>query len=240
MAYRSYNKIDYSISNKPRKRSLEAFNQHFIKDKGGIFALTGPEVISHYNEYGKILRTLSPFSIFEIDIPTYWDIIKSALIIDDKRLHIYPCDICNILYTSPKPEGKKHGIYRYGHLDFCITGKVLVRDHSLLVFLERLAKWDNLKSPFYLETTFSIRGEKGFKTGKNVGLSILENKIPNIFSRYGWRISSPRNEAIHKDSSVVGGIVSRYWYPGYTVSYKDGKNGCTMINGFHKFTRRRL
>lgn len=232
MIYRSYDNVDLSIYSKPKKRKLELFNQRFIKEKGGIFALTGTEIDSHHITYRHILRERSPLSIFEVDPKTAWIILERILYIRDKRLHLYPCDIRNIFYTSPKPKGKKYGAYRYGHLDFCVTGRVLVRE-GLLDFFEKLARWNNLYSPFYLETTFSVWGDGKFKTGENVGLNTLEKYIPTIFEQHGWKVNSPRNRAINKDPQEMCNVIARHWC--YTVSYEDG---CPMINGFHKFTRR--
>lgn len=231
--YKSYNNVDFSIYNKPKKRKLETFNQQFVKDKGGIVALTSTGVDPHYAAYKHILRKLSPFSIFEIDLGIARTISERVLYIGDKRLRVYPCDVCSVFYTSPKPKHKKHGVYRYFHLDFPISGRILVRDHGFLQFLEKLAKWDNLKSPFYLETTFSIRGDRSFMTGPNVGLGVLEEEIPAIFERCGWKVDNPRNRAIQRDTRILDGVIRQCWK--YTVSYKDGN---PMINGFHKFTRR--
>lgn len=227
------NNVDYSIYNKPRKRKLEKFNQQFIKDKGGIVALTSTGVDPHYVAYKHILRKWSPFSIFEIDLEIARTISERVLLLGDKRLRVYPCDVCSVFYTSPKPRGKKHGVYRYFHLDFPTSGRILVRDYGLLQFLEKLAKWDNLKSPFYLETTFSVRGDRKFVTGENVGLEILEVEIPDIFERHGWVVDNPRNKAIPKNPWLTDSVIGRC--DKYTVSYKDGN---PMINGFHKFTRR--
>lgn len=231
--YKNSSNVDFSIYNKPKKRKLEIFNQQFIKDKGGIFALTSTEVDPHYAAYKHILRKLSPFSIFEVDRDTYWNILERVLYIGDKRINVYPCSIFNIFHTSYKRKGKKYGTYRYGHLDLTKSGRVLVRDHEFLQFLERLAKWDNLYSPFYLETTFSVRGDGKFETGDNIGLSVLEDHIPAIFRADGWKVDNPRNKAIQECPWVLDGVIRQHWR--YTVSYKDG---CPMINGFHKFTRR--
>ena len=188
--------IDLADFNKKLvKRNLENENRKYILEKGGFFGLTGPAVEAHWKTWHTILRTNSPFLIIEHDPGRFHKMKGSVRKIKrmspkrSKQIVIKQGDLFRILRRM-KPRSRVP-LFRYGHLDYCATSKTLFRDHNLINDLFWLAKWKHLKSPFYLDVTFSIRGDGGmYKTA-------MDGLIPSIFSASRWRVSNPKRKRSH-------------------------------------------
>jgi len=201
------------------KRNLENENRKFIKETGGFFGLTGPAVEAHWKTWHTILRRQSPFLIIEYNSKRFYDMRRSVeeLKVKDPRkawkITIRQGELFDMLKRVRL--GTRSPLFRYGHLDFCITSKVLLRDHQLTENLFWLAAWKNLKSPFYLDVTFSARGDGGMAT------SVMNEFIPSIFEATGWKTINPKQRFLGRR------FINHYREP----------RQCAMANALYKFEK---
>lgn len=75
--------------------------------------------------------------------------------------------------------------YSYGHLDFCCTAVKLTDEH-FEYNLRQLAQWWNLKSPFHLDITVALRGDKN----RASAVLLFQHTIPTIFQQVNWKLDS--------------------------------------------------
>jgi len=212
--------IDFS--KKLVKRALERENRTFVKETGGWFGLTGLAARSHWKEWHTTLRRKSPFIIIENDKKRFAEIceeVEKLKAEDPRKAWKISVKYGDLFETMKKVRiGKNTPVFRYGHLDFCITSKVLMREHQLIENLFWLSTWKNLKSPFYLDVTFSRRGDSGMHT------SVLNATIPDIFEAAGWKVSNPKRQLIgHR----------------FVNPYREPKQ-CPMVNALYKFNKKKV
>ena len=206
---------------KQSKRNLEIMNAGFIKHTGGWFGIPGPAVEEHCKLYNEIMRSGSVALLAEIDHGRYMEMIKTLKAAKDikapERVFLYHEELFTLLrrYQQKFPNPVTP-MFRYGHLDFCITAPILLRDHAIYSNLIWLAQWNQLKDPFYLDITVSTRNDK-----QRGSLHLFESTIVQIFLACGWNvkhnIERPVNEGCH-----------------YTLGYRDG---APMHNALYKFEK---
>lgn len=205
---------DFAI--RPVKRKLEEDNAALVDQRGGWFGLTSDEFSTHYSTFAKHLRIDSPFVIAELDSNKF-NTLKNIVGTSNRNVFIHNKDLFEVLKgierRIPKP---RVPLFSYGHLDFCITAKVLCRDYNLIENLYWLAKWNNLKNTFFFDITFSTRGDGYY----SMWSTLIEELIPIIFGTCGWEVTNPRGDGA------------------FGIEYRE-KQKTGMVNAMYKVVRKR-
>jgi hypothetical protein len=213
--------VDLDYGNRPIKNALEAEEANLIDLKGGIFGLFGTELKSHIEKFGGIPTIYSPITVIEQDKDKYIKMCRIAneLVnenINVNKLRISQGDLFDVLKRIPK---QRIPMNRFGHLDFCITAHRMLRDMNLEENLKWLAGWHNIKKTFFMDITFATRNDIG-----NKHIVVMEDMIPSIFSKAGWKVSSPM-----KHRANTGG--------NFIVKYRDAQSPLPMVRAFYKFEK---
>lgn len=205
------NIADFSL--KTNKRCLENEAVKVVQQTGGWFGIPGPAILEHYNTFSTLLRENSPFIAVEENSMQY---NKMSSTIKHKQFKtgkftLIKGELFDVLSSFSKLNPKVP-LFSYGHLDFCKTTSVLVREFNLLTNLTWLSKWNQLKDIFYLDITVSCRpdGERMYKR-------LFQQTIPLIFEAAGWQVTDPRK----LEESFI-------------ITYKDGT---PMANALYKFSK---
>lgn len=213
--------VDVDFANKTVKRHLEEENRKCVKETGGWFGLTGILVEAHWDAWKSMLKARSPFIIGETDPDSFEEIkhrISGLTYHDPKKAYNIWAQFEDIFDCLSRVEPAEVNLFRYGHLDFCRTSKVLVREHKLIEKLYWLSRWNNLKSPFYLDVTFSVRGDGG---EYRMYTCMMESMIPTIFNNAGWEVINPKRHLLgHR-------FVNEYREP----------HQSPMVNAIYKFVK---
>jgi hypothetical protein len=175
-----------NFSTKVKKRQLELETSELISQKGGWFGIPGPAIVDHWNTFKNILKDRSPFLAIEENSLQF---NKMSTVIEGiEQISLIKGDLFKVLHSfsqlNPSP---KVPLFAYGHLDFCKTATVLIRDYDLLTNLMWLAKWNQLKSTFFLDVSVSCRPDGGESYNK-----LFQEFIPFIFGICGWVAEDPR------------------------------------------------
>ncbi len=200
-----------NFSNKYTKRQLEKDAVKVVDKTGGWFGIPGPAIIEHWDVFKSILRDKSPFIAVEENKSQYNKM--SRLSENINGLTLVNGELFNVLksfgqlYPSPRVP-----LFAYGHLDFCKTARILLRDYELYSNLMWLAQWNQIKSVFYLDVSVSRRPDDDI-----IFTKLFQDLIPFIFSLNGWNVTDPRN------------LQNKY-----IKTYSDGN---PMVNALFKMTK---
>lgn len=201
------NSADFST--KIRKRELEKNTADIVAQKGGWFGIPGPAIVEHYETFEKILRAESPFIAVEENTMQFNKMHKA--IEKYNKIRLIKGELFDVLksYSKITP---RIPLFSYGHLDFCKTTSVLIRDYDLLENLVWLSKWNQLKSEFYLDISASRRPD-----GEQVYTRFFQHVVPLIFEVAGWKVEDPR-------------MLNNK----FILKYRDGN---PMVNALYKLTK---
>ena len=142
------------FSNKEHKRLIERETALLITQHGGWFGIPGPAIKEHFDTFKGTLRANSPFVAVEENSMQFNKM--SAAVGDNNKITLIKGELFDILKSYSKV-APRVPLFSYGHLDFCKTVTVLIREYSLLENLVWLSKWNQLKSEFYLDISVSRR-----------------------------------------------------------------------------------
>jgi len=159
-----------------------------------------------------ILRENSPFLAVEENIMQYNKMRESIKHI--KGIELIPGDLFDVLEGYAKyRDPLKVALFSYGHLDFCKTAAVLLRDYNLYSNLQWLAKWSQLKTTFYLDISVACRCDEDKMYER-----FFQTYVPDIFAMCGWKVEDPRNCD--------------------TKFYKTYRDATPMANALYKMTKK--
>lgn len=175
--------LNTDYDKKYEKRALEVINSLLMKGYGDVICLTGPAFKAHWDAYKKFLTKDSKFFVAEKEQGVCQDILAKAEEVGDKRISILNGDIFEGINYAVK---KYNAVFKYIHLDFCITAKTLMRDHNLYGNLCNLAENKKaLKKRFYLDVTFSLRPDPTL-----MYIKVMNELILEAFGYGGWRVTN--------------------------------------------------
>jgi len=205
-----------NFSKKKVKRRLEAECGELVTQKGGWFGIPGPALKEHWEVFSCNLRELSPFVVFEEDYNRY-KYLKKTLhhmgTTPKKVITIQHIDmLTGLKQLKAANKNPRVPVFSYGHLDFCKTTNVLLKDNNLFEMLNFIAKWNNTKNIFYLDISASTRCKN------SIHKQLMEEIIPVIFSINGWKVTNGRKET------------------NYCKIYRE-PHSCPMVNALYKMER---
>ena len=178
---------DYS--EKAVKRSLEETTALTIEAKGGWFGIPGPAAKEHILTFDLITNSTSPVVLAERDMHQVMRMYSSLEGLSEeykKNITFEHGDLFDVLKGfHDKRKSSSIDRFVYGHLDFCVGGKSLIED-GILDNLVWLSKWSKLQDTFYLDVSMCVRAD-----ATDSCRTLSEKMIPNIFSMFGWKVSSP-------------------------------------------------
>lgn len=173
------------FSSKGHKRLIERETASLITQHGGWFGIPGPAIKEHFDTFKGTLRANSPFVAVEENSMQFNKM--SAAVGDNNKITLIKGELFDILKSYSKV-APRVPLFSYGHLDFCKTVTVLIREYSLLENLVWLFKWNQLKSEFYLDISVSRRPD-----GEHMYNRFFQYTVPLIFEAAGWEVIDPRN-----------------------------------------------
>jgi hypothetical protein len=218
--------LNTDYSKKLNKRQLESLTGDLIQSdrdtaKGDLFGIIGPAVKEHAETWGSLRGEDSQFIMVEKEKKVYEEMIPKWKKLKDPNVLLVHGDVFDTINRIRS--NKKHTFnFIYGHLDFCKTAHVLKYEFDLYKNLCWLAKWKKLNDIFWLDVSFSTRTDNKKDSYDNSYEMVMENEIPYIFSRYGWKVINIRP---NKDKKT------------FANEYREPQQ-CPMVNALYKFIRK--
>lgn len=222
-----------------RKRLMEKISQqktsvrlidmltakHIPANIGSVICLPGSDGTSHYGIHEHILRSDSCFATYDMDKKTYNSLFRQmnrirSMFRDERVISPSSRNVWTMFDRFHKEPGKQP-MFAFFHLSTCTSVKMLEEEFDWSKNIERLSKWNNIKSPFYLETTYFAKPTKITDHFADA-LKMIDKTIPNIWKKNGWIVKPTGRYPTHGK---------------FAIRYQDGKT--VYLNGFHKFARRR-
>ena len=204
------------------KRGIEKSSKSYVTEKGSWFGFSGPAIVNHWNLFKSIIGDNGLFVVAEQEKVVYDRIVtESDSISHKKRLQVFNEELFKVL--KGLPTHNYNDKFVFGHLDFCVTAKTLMRDGGIVENLFWLASWSRLADSFFMDVTLCDRTDSfGFHE------SLLEDLIPKIFNACGWEVLSPKARELSKYPHSKNGYI-------YTQKYKE--DGPHMRNAFYEFKK---